>query len=86
MSSAFSIKYRRTLGGPPTEEVAFELMDTSSGLQRRVDWKPTSGFGEFIYQTDATPSSASTSTSAQGGSEAASASTEQDHPPQPSNA
>ncbi|KAH6889508.1 hypothetical protein BKA70DRAFT_1442349 [Coprinopsis sp. MPI-PUGE-AT-0042] len=81
MASAFSIKSRRA----PTEEVEFELMDTSSGVQRRVDWKPTSsGLGEFIYQTGAPPSS--TSTSAVGGSKRTSASTEQDHPPQPSTA
>ncbi|KAH6889552.1 hypothetical protein BKA70DRAFT_1234970 [Coprinopsis sp. MPI-PUGE-AT-0042] len=65
MTSVFSIKYKKMLGGPPNGEVEFELTDTSSGVHRRVNWQPTWGFGEFVYQTDST----SSTTGALGGSE-----------------
>ncbi|KAH6899424.1 hypothetical protein BKA70DRAFT_1569527 [Coprinopsis sp. MPI-PUGE-AT-0042] len=48
MASAFTIKFKKTQGGPPNEEVEFELVDTTSGVQRRVDWQSTWGVGSFV--------------------------------------
>ncbi|KAH6899425.1 hypothetical protein BKA70DRAFT_1437563 [Coprinopsis sp. MPI-PUGE-AT-0042] len=79
MTSGFTIKYKKTQGGPPNAEVEFELVDTTSGVQRRVDWQSALGFGNFMYRTNS-----SAGTSDLGGSMATSASREDDDPPQPS--
>ncbi|KAH6889510.1 hypothetical protein BKA70DRAFT_876073 [Coprinopsis sp. MPI-PUGE-AT-0042] len=86
MASAFTIKFKKTQGGPPNEEVEFELVDTTSGVQRRVDWQSTWGVGSFIYGTNSVEIPSSGGTSVLGGTKATSASTEYDDPAQPSNA
>ncbi|KAH6889571.1 hypothetical protein BKA70DRAFT_1442404 [Coprinopsis sp. MPI-PUGE-AT-0042] len=54
MASAFSIKYRKTQGGPPNEDVVFEFVDNTNGVERRLHWQNVLGFGDFIYRTGAT--------------------------------
>ncbi|KAH6889544.1 hypothetical protein BKA70DRAFT_1442378 [Coprinopsis sp. MPI-PUGE-AT-0042] len=86
MTSAFTIKCKKTLGGPPSvlEEAEFELVDPSSGVQRQVVWQSGWGFENFMYRTNSTKTAATTSASALGGSMATSPSAEHDDPPQSS--
>ncbi|KAH6889541.1 hypothetical protein BKA70DRAFT_1540534 [Coprinopsis sp. MPI-PUGE-AT-0042] len=53
MTSVFTIKFKKTQGGPHNEEAEFELVDATTGVQRRVDWQSVWGFGNFVRLQDA---------------------------------
>jgi hypothetical protein len=48
MMPTFTLKYKKTHAGPPNEDVEFELVDYSSGVQRRVDWQSSPSLGNFV--------------------------------------
>ncbi|KAH6889530.1 hypothetical protein BKA70DRAFT_1442364 [Coprinopsis sp. MPI-PUGE-AT-0042] len=73
MTSTFTIKLKKTQA---SEAVEFELTDSTSGVQRQVDWGSAWGFDNFNYRTNSTAMDSSAGTSVLGGSTTTSTFTE----------